>query len=154
MKGKAGKMERRKPAERAAEEDFGRSRRICVKAKLRKDRGIGRDPLKKRERYGGNCWKRRGNVTNESRNNPHSRSTASSSPCSLHPSPPHSVWELLMYSGVRMVAPPLMEFPIFSFLHRSRSFLLGFTRFLCRSRPFARSIPELLPAFVRDVTSD
>lgn len=62
-------------------------------------------------------------------------------PCSLHllPSPP--LRELLMYSGVRLVAPPLMEFPIFSFLHRPRPSLLGFTRFLRRSRRlFARLI--------------
>lgn len=57
-----------------------------------------------------------------------------------------SLQELLMYSGVRMVAPPLMEFPIFSFLHRPRSSSLGFARLLCRSSacPFARSILELL----------
>lgn len=37
-----------------------------------------------------------------------------------------------MYSDVHLVAPPLMEFPIFSFLHRPRSPLyLGFTRFPC-----------------------
>lgn len=34
-----------------------------------------------------------------------------------------------MYSGVRLVAQPLMEFPIFSFLRCLRSSLPGFTRF-------------------------
>lgn len=38
-----------------------------------------------------------------------------------------------MYSGVRLVAQPLMEFPIFSFLRYLRSSLLGFTRFPFRA---------------------
>lgn len=89
---------------------------------------------------------------------PIAASIASPPPCSLHLPPSHSLQELLMYSGVRMVAPPLMEFPIFSFLHRPRSSSLGFARLLCRSRLSVRSIDSrtsrvFASAFARDATS-
>lgn len=103
----------------------------------------------------------RGNITNESRNNLHSerereRESAIilflvlflSAFLSLSA---RFLQELLMYSDVRLVAPLLMDFPIFSFLHRARRFSLpGFTRFPCVSlspeRLSARLIDSRTPS--------